>query len=103
MITSEKRAGTGRVLFWVGAASVVLTVMFFLGGFALGNSFGAQAAMTVLLTGLILSVIASLTSAVIAVAGIVAFPFLRGRFIGLLVLALLCSPLLWLLCLVLLS
>lgn len=103
MITSGRRLSTGRKLFWAGVVSLVLTVAFFFGGFALGNSFGPQAAMAVLLGGLILSVIASLTTGVVAVAGTVSFPALRGRFVALLVLAILCSPLLWLLFIVALS
>ncbi|RLY93906.1 hypothetical protein EAE32_01260 [Kocuria tytonicola] len=103
MITSGRRPSTGRKLFWAGGVSLVLTVAFFFGGFALGNSFGPRAAMSVMLTGLVLSVIASLTTGVVAVAGTLSFPALRGRFVALLVLAILCSPLLWLLCIVALS
>ena len=103
MITSGRRLSTGRKLFWSGVVSLVLTVVLFLAGFLLGNSFGPRTAMTVLLGGLILSVVASLTTGVLAVAGTVSFPALRGRFVALLVLAVLCSPLLWLLCIVALS
>ncbi len=86
-----------------GLGCVVLTVGCFLGAFLAGNSFSAQAAMGVLLAGLVLSVIASLVAAVIGVAGVVAFLALRGRYILVLVLAILCSPLLWLVALTLLS
>lgn len=100
---TSARSTTGRRLFWAGLGCVVLTVGCFLGAFLAGNSFSAQVAMGVLLAGLVLSVIASLVAAVIGVAGVVAFPALRGRYILVLVLAILCSPLLWLVALALLS
>ncbi|RKQ35203.1 hypothetical protein [Kocuria tytonis] len=103
MIMSARRLSTGRRLFWVGLASVVLTLVFFFGGFLGGNSLGAETAMGVLLGGLVLSVITSLTALVLGVAGIVAFPSLRGRYVLVLVLAVVCSPLLWLLLLALFS
>ena len=94
---------TGRKLFWAGLGCVALTVVLFFGGFLAGNSFSPEFSMGVLLAGLILSAVTSLVAGIIGVAGIVAFPRLRGRFVLVLLLALLCSPLLWLMSLVLIS
>ena len=100
---SRGRLGTGRTLFWVGLGSVVLAVVFFLGAFLAGNSSNPRVAMGVLLVGLVLSVVASLVGGVIGVAGVVAFPSRRGRFVLVLTLAILFSPLLWLLALAVLG
>ena len=43
------------------------------------------------------------SAATVLLAGVVAFPALRGRYILVLVLAILCSPLLWLVALAVLS
>ena len=94
---------TGRRLFWAGLGCVALTVVLFFGGFLVGNSFSPEFSMGVLLAGLILSAVTSLVAGIIGVAGIVAFPRLRVRFVLVLLLALLCSPLLWLMSLVLIS
>lgn len=91
------RLSTGRKLFWAALACAVLTPLLFLGGFATGNGFGPHGAMTVLLVGMVLSVVTSLVAFVMGIAGTVAFPGLRGRYVLVLVLAIVFSPLLWLL------
>ena len=53
--------------------------------------------MTILLVGMVLSVVTSLVTFVMGVAGTVAFPALRGRYVLVLVLSVVFSPLLWLL------
>ena len=100
---SRDRLNTGRTLFWAGLGSVVLAVVLFLGAFLAGNSSNPRVAMGVLLVGLVLSVVASLVGGVIGVAGVVAFPSRRGRFVLVLTLAILFSPLLWLLALAVLG
>lgn len=86
----------GSRLFWVGLGCLGLAVTAFAGSFSLGNSLDPQGAVVVLVVGLVISVVASITAAILAIAGLVAFPLLRGRFMMLLVLSLLFSPLLWL-------
>ncbi|CAL8900460.1 hypothetical protein KVA01_19900 [Kocuria varians] len=84
-------------MFWVALACAVLTPVLLLGGFLTGNGFAPQGAMAVLLTGIVLSVVTSLVAFVMGIAGTVAFPALRGRYVLVLVLAIVFSPLLWLL------
>lgn len=90
------RGLTGSQLYWVGLGCLGLAVAAFAGSFAMGNSLDPQGAVFVLVIGLVISVIASIIAAVLSIAGLVAFPLLRGRFIILLVLSLVFSPLLWL-------
>lgn len=87
---------TGSQLYWVGLGCLGLAVVAFAGGFSVGNSLDPRGSMFVLVTGLIISVIASIVAAVVSIAGLVAFPLLRGRFSILLVLSVVFSPLLWL-------
>ncbi len=91
------RPRTGRKLFWAAFACAILTPLLFLGGFTTGNGFGSHTAMTILLVGMVLSVVTSLVTFVMGVAGTVAFPALRGRYVLVLVLSVVFSPLLWLL------
>ena len=90
------RGLTGSQLYWVGLGWLGLAVAAFAGSFAIGNSLDPQGAVFVLVIGLVISIIASIIAAVLSIAGLVAFPLLRGRFIILLVLSLVFSPLLWL-------
>ncbi|MBD2762121.1 hypothetical protein IEE92_06065 [Kocuria sp. cx-116] len=90
------RGLSGSRLYWVGLGCLGLTVAAFAGSFSLGNFLDPQGAVVVLVVGLVISVVASITAAILAIAGLVAFPLLRGRFIMLLVVSLLFSPLLWL-------
>lgn len=87
---------TGAQLFWTGVGFLGFTVLAFAGGFGLGNSLGPQGAVLVLVVGLVLSVITSIGALILSIAGTVAFPALRGRFVILLILSVLFSPLLWL-------
>lgn len=93
----ESRVGlSGPQLFWTGVGFLGFTVLAFAGGFLLGNSLGPRTAVTALVTGLVLSVITSVGALILSIAGTVAFPVLRLRFVILLVLSLVFSPLLWL-------
>ena len=87
---------TGAQLFWTGVGFLGFTVLAFAGGFGLGNSLGPRTAVLVLVVGLLLSVITSIGALLLGIAGTVAFPALRGRFVVLLILSVLLSPLLWL-------
>lgn len=87
---------SGPRLYWVGLACLGLTLAAFAGSFTLGTSLDPRGAVLVLVIGLVVSVVASIIAAILGIAGLVAFPPLRGRFIVLLVLSLLFSPLLWL-------
>ncbi len=97
MIMSARKLSTGRTLFWVALGCVALTLVFFLGAFLAGNSLAPRGAVAVLVVGLILSVVASLVALILGIAGTVAFPALRGRYVLVLLLAIVTSPLLWLL------
>lgn len=90
------RGLSGSQLYWVGLGCLGLTVAAFAGSFTLGNSLDPRGTVLVLVIGLVLSVIASVIAAILGIAGLVAFPSFRGRFIVLLALSLLFSPLLWL-------
>lgn len=96
MQIKARRGLSGSRLYRVGLGCLGLAVAAFAGSFTLGNSLDPRGAVFVLVVGLVISVIASVTAAILGIAGLVAFPLLRGRFIILLVLSLLFSPLLWL-------
>jgi len=87
---------TGVQLFWTGVVFLGVTVLAFVGGFGLGNSTGPQGTVLVLVIGLVLSAVTSVGALILSFAGIVSFPALRGRYLMLLVLSVLFSPLLWL-------
>lgn len=96
MEMKTQRGLSGPQLYWVGIGCLALAMAAFASSFTLGNALGPRGAMFVLVSGLIISVIASIVAAVLSVAGLVAFTQLRGRFIILLLLSLVFSPLLWL-------
>lgn len=96
MEIKARRGLSGSQLYWVGLGCLGLAVAAFAGSFTLGTSLDPRGAVLVLVIGLVVSVIASIIAAILGIAGLVAFPPLRGRFIVLLVLSLLLSPLLWL-------
>lgn len=83
-------------LYWVGLGCLVLSVGAFLGGFMLGNAQEPRNAMFFVVVGLVASIILSVLAVVLSIAGMVAFAHLRGRFILLLFLCVVFSPLLWL-------
>ena len=87
---------TPSALYWFGLGCLLFTVVAFVVAFAGGNSGGAGTAMTVFVLGFVAASVGATVTAVVALAGIVAFASARPRFVGLLLLSVLCHPLLWL-------
>lgn len=87
---------TPSALFWFGTGCLLFTVLAFAVAFLGGNTAGAETAMAVFVVGLVASAVSASVTAVVALAGAIAFEGHRIRFLLLLAVSVACNPLLWL-------